>query len=333
MDSVSQFVLGSSVATVALGKHVSPRRAALWGGVLGTLPDLDVLIDHGDAIADMIRHRAESHALLWMTLAAPLAAWGIAALHRERRIYWRWLLAVWLAWITHAVLDALTVYGTRLWLPFDATPVSIGSLFVVDPVYTLPLLIGTLWLLFARSHHRARRWNRIALAVSTAYAMWSLIAQSLATDAAKDSLRVQGIEANTLIVSPAPLQTVLWRALAVADEYAWEGYRSLLDNDQPMQWRRIERQPELLQDAATHAQVLALREFANDAVKAHQDGSTVLVSDLRMGDEPNYVFTFEVGTKHGAEPMAPRQKATKRPFSQNMNRGPAWLWRRIRGLR
>ena len=35
---------------------------------LACLPDLDVLLDHGDPILNMIRHRAESHALLLLTL-------------------------------------------------------------------------------------------------------------------------------------------------------------------------------------------------------------------------------------------------------------------------
>ena len=84
MDSVSQFVLGSAVTVAAVGGRVPAWQAVLGGGLLGTLPDLDVLIGHGDAIQDMTRHRAESHALLWQTLAAPVVAFAIAVLRGER---------------------------------------------------------------------------------------------------------------------------------------------------------------------------------------------------------------------------------------------------------
>ena len=48
MDSISQFALGASVAAVVLGPRVGAARAVLLGGLVATLPDLDVLIDHGD---------------------------------------------------------------------------------------------------------------------------------------------------------------------------------------------------------------------------------------------------------------------------------------------
>ena len=49
------------------------RRSA-WPPWAGTLPDLDVFIDHGYALRNMVLHRAESHALVWLTLALPVLA-------------------------------------------------------------------------------------------------------------------------------------------------------------------------------------------------------------------------------------------------------------------
>ena len=42
MDSLSQLVLGASVQGALLGKYQG-RKAYLYGAMLGTLPDLDVL--------------------------------------------------------------------------------------------------------------------------------------------------------------------------------------------------------------------------------------------------------------------------------------------------
>ena len=41
MDSLSQFVLGSAVAVVVT-KEPS-RKVAIWGGIIATIPDLDIL--------------------------------------------------------------------------------------------------------------------------------------------------------------------------------------------------------------------------------------------------------------------------------------------------
>ena len=49
-----------------MGRRKAAWKAALRGGMAGTLPDLDVFIDHGDALRNMVLHRAESHALFWL---------------------------------------------------------------------------------------------------------------------------------------------------------------------------------------------------------------------------------------------------------------------------
>jgi inner membrane protein len=80
MDSVTQVLLGASIGVAVMGRRTALWKSALWGGVAGLLPDLDVLLDHGDPILNMIRHRAESHALLLLTLfACPWPGWSAAS--------------------------------------------------------------------------------------------------------------------------------------------------------------------------------------------------------------------------------------------------------------
>lgn len=79
MDSLSQVVLGASVGGAVMGRTLG-RSALLSGALLGTLPDLDVLIDYGDAVANFTEHRGFSHSLLVLLPASLLLAWGAAAL-------------------------------------------------------------------------------------------------------------------------------------------------------------------------------------------------------------------------------------------------------------
>ena len=64
LDSVSQFALGASCAALALHGDSRPWRAVLVGGLVATLPDLDVLFSTGSPIADVRAHRGHSHSLL-----------------------------------------------------------------------------------------------------------------------------------------------------------------------------------------------------------------------------------------------------------------------------
>ena len=144
MDSLSQICLGAGVATLVMGNKVPVKQALLWGAVAGTLPDLDVFFGAGDAITKMVSHRGNSHALLYLALLSPVLAWLISAVHRQLSLFPRWWLAISLVLITHPLLDVMTIYGTRLGLPFTNTPFGIGSIFIIDPLYTLPLVIALL---------------------------------------------------------------------------------------------------------------------------------------------------------------------------------------------
>ena len=97
----------------------------LAGAALGTLPDLDVFIDYGDAVRNFTYHRGFSHSLL---VLAPFSV----ALWLLLRRFWapvreaprRWLAAIALTLLTHPLLDAHTAYGTQLLWPLDSPPVA-----------------------------------------------------------------------------------------------------------------------------------------------------------------------------------------------------------------
>src|SRR5690606_32585178 len=94
----------------------------------------------------------------------------------QRQYYRRWLLATWLILLTHTGIDAMTVYGTQLGLPFTNTPFAVGSMFIIDPLYTLPLLAGVLWFLLSR-RVQGYRANVVGFVFSSAYVAWIFAAQ------------------------------------------------------------------------------------------------------------------------------------------------------------
>ena len=77
MDSLTQIVLGASVAEASLGKKVG-NKAMLWGAIAGTIPDLDVITRHFfDPITANLMHRGFTHSLLFSLIAAPIFAWCV----------------------------------------------------------------------------------------------------------------------------------------------------------------------------------------------------------------------------------------------------------------
>ncbi len=328
MDTFTQIALGSAVGIAVMGKRTSLAKAALWGAVCGTLPDLDVLIDHGDPIRDMTFHRAGSHSLFWLTLAAPALAWLISKIHREQTQFPRWCLAVWLVLVTHPLLDLMTVYGTQLGQPFTDRPFGVGSIFVIDPLYTLPLVIGVLVALRGRTPH-GLRWNAAGLLLSTLYLGWSFAAQQLVRVDAEASLRAQGIHAESVLVTPTAFNTVLWRVVAMSPSGYHEGVRSLLDRDTTLHVESFPRGEALHAQLQDQWPVARMAWFSRGFFKVSQDGDQALITDLRMGQEPHYTFSFVVARKEaGHWVAAPVQNVGSLPEI-----GPSlrWLWTRALG--
>ena len=119
------------------------RKALVAGAMLGTLPDLDVFIDFGDAVRNFTYHRGFSHSLFVLPGVAVLIWMALRRWWAPVRAAPRpWLIAILLALITHPLLDAHTAYGTQLLWPLAPTPTSWSTLFIIDPLYTLPLLAG-----------------------------------------------------------------------------------------------------------------------------------------------------------------------------------------------
>jgi inner membrane protein len=329
MDSLTQITLGAAVGVAAMGRRTPAWKAALWGGLCGTLPDLDALIDFGDPIRNMTMHRGDSHALLWLSLAAVPIGALIARVHRETALWRRWALAVWLVLVTHALLDAMTVYGTQLARPFTDYPFGVGSIFIIDPAYTLPLLIGVIAML-RRDDARGARWNHVGLLLSTAYLAWSVAAQQQVREIALRELAAQGIAAEQVLVTPTAFNTLLWRIVVVTPDAYHEGFRSLLDGEQPLRFDRFERGAPLREALAGQWAVERIAWFSHGFYALTVRGEYAQIADLRMGQEPAYFFTFAVAKRQGSawEPLSDPRQVGRRP---DVRRGLDWLWRRALG--
>lgn len=325
MDSVSQIALGAAVAVGVMGRRTAPWKSALVGGVIGTLPDLDVVIDYGDAVLNMVQHRADSHALFWLTLIGLPLGVLIARLLGEANLWRRWALAVWLALFTHPLLDVFTVYGTQLLRPFSSHPYGAGSVFIIDPLYTLPLVVGILWTL-ASGRLRA---NAIGLLLSTAYLGWGLAVQQHVDRVARDALAAQGIVAERLLVTPTAFNSIVWRVVAVTPTHFHEGYYGLRDPVRDIVFERFDRGAPLIAAWRGHWAVARIADFSHGFYKMQERDGRVRLVDLRMGQEPFFSFDFDLATV--GEVPAQQSPVGRQGRRVPLEPGLSWLQRRIAG--
>lgn len=336
MDSLSQIVLGGAIAAaIAPARH---RRAALLAGAaLGTLPDLDslpLLLFTDNPVMLMTVHRSFSHSLFVL----PLVGWLIWWLFRrfgkgrvaESPIRWFW--AIQLALITHPLLDAFTVYGTQLLWPLPTAPVMWSSVFIIDLGYTLWLLIACVAAWCAREKKLAQIALVAGLTLSSAYLGGSLLAKNRVDRQADHDLAAIGLGTAPRFSVPMPFNTLLWRVVAMTPQGYVEAERSVLDQG-PMRFRGYPSNTQALAEARDIPAVQRLTWFNRGFMRAQVKGDRLVLSDLRMGLEPDYNFSFEVAQRQGAQwqAIAPVQQEWTAPVSgwEGLRSLFAAMWQRI----
>lgn len=282
MDSLTQAVLGASIGGAMLSRYHG-RKAVIAGALIATLPDLDVFIQYADPISSMTHHRGFSHSLFVLTAFSLLLAAIWRGIKPDKRYSFFWLFStLWLILITHPLLDSFTSFGTQLWWPLTPPPASWSSLFIIDPLYTLPLVIGSFAVFIFGSGPRTQKWVNWGLALSSLYLVWSVGAKHWAEHKALTQLQAQGIQVEEYWSAAMPFNTVLWRVLTRNEHEHCEMVISLLDQE-PSEFTCIDHNHYLTQLIPNADLVDRLRWFSNDWVRFDIKDDILIATDIRIG--------------------------------------------------
>ena len=180
MDPISQGIVGAVCARTARPK--SPARdTLLLGALAGMAPDLDVLIRSGtDPLLFLEYHRQFTHSIAFAPVGALIVATATLRLFKSSfktfiERYWICLAG----YFSHGFLDATTTYGTQLYFPFADTRIAWNVMSIIDPLYTLPLLLFSLLaILFAH-----RGYHLVALLWMVGYVSFGTVQRERAEDA------------------------------------------------------------------------------------------------------------------------------------------------------
>lgn len=87
-----------------------------------------------------------------------------------------------------------------------------------------------------------------------------------------------------------------------------EGYYSLLDRSRPLELTQYPSHPELLARLEDEWAVRRLQWFTHGFYTVSREGDAVVITDLRMGLEPDYFFRFQVGEVHNPHIMPVKRR-------------------------
>jgi inner membrane protein len=298
MDSLTQIILGAAVGEVVLGKKVG-NKAMLYGAIAGTIPDLDVLATQfTDTVTAISIHRGFTHSIFFSVLFAPVLG-GLVSRYEKYKDFkgWSWLF-FW-AFVTHPILDSFTTWGTQLFWPFDLR-LSFTTIFVVDPLYTVPFLVFLI--LAIRQKRTAKKrafYNKMGLIVSSSYLVLTFCLKGIAFSQFESALEAQHIDYVQMDTRPATLNTILWNANVEVEGAYLLGNYSFFDT-QPISFERYPKNHELLGDLIKDQKVQRMIANSNSWYSITKKEGYLYFNDLRFGllstapQAQDFVFQYKI---------------------------------------
>jgi inner membrane protein len=293
MDTITQMLLGGAVAQAGSRRSLG-RRAIVAGAAIALIPDLDVVAGWiGGPTATWLHHRGITHSLLFGPLVGPILGWAIWKAGRRQGAKgpdadslsaWIWLSI--LALFTHPLIDLFTSYGTQLLAPLSNFRFAVNSMPIIEPVYSLALLLALLIGIFLPRRPRLARnvaaASLIFISIYTAFG-WSINGR------VEEEARAQlAVPTDRITAYPTMFQPYYRRVVARTADEVLVGYYSVLNHKQ-IEWRRYERHddPRIAAVAATpEAEIFRWFSLNNLfwRVSEHDNGSTVVEAlDTRYG--------------------------------------------------
>jgi len=205
-----------------------------------------------------------------------------------------------------------------------------SSLFIIDPAYTLPLLVAFVGVLMAGARPLSRHLLVAGLALSSAYIGWSLLAKSWVDRDAQAALAVQGLGDAPRLSTPMPFSTLLWRVVVLTPEGMLEGYRSLAVDRAPMRFTAYAGEMAAWKLLSETPSVVRLLWFSSGFLLPEAEGNDLVLSDLRMGAAPFYSFRYRVAERGGAQAPWTLVPPTAVPSDDGARRiGVRGTWHRL----
>jgi inner membrane protein len=331
VDPVTHALLGAAAARVVAGRRLG--NAALLPGAVGALlPDLDALIrSASDPLLYAEFHRHFTHSLAFIPIGGAIASlpWT-ARKNRPRPERLAYLAAAVAGIATHGLLDASTTYGTRLAWPFSSARFGWSFISIVDPIFTLVLLVGVLLTLRRGSSAPAAA----ALAAAVLYLGLGAAQRSRVLDVQEAVALARSHRTERRIAVPTFANQIVWRSIYQAGDTIyfdrvrtpWIGRSTWYAESEAPLLREadlgpvVRARPELVRDFHR------FRHFAGGWLAA-DPGDPSVIGDARysrLDDEYQPVWGIRL------DPRPPgRTEWVDRSRQRELDTGR--LWREIRG--
>ena len=209
MDPLSQGAVGAAFAQSSANKK-NIFKIGVIGFLAGLAPDLDILIKSStDPILFLEYHRQFTHSLFFIPFGSLVVALMLFPFFKSsmsiKTVYYASLLG----YATHGLLDTCTSYGTQLFWPFSNERVTWNNISIVDPLFTIPVLI----LVVIAIKTKKKIFSFFSIGWIIFYLSLGFIQYERALLAAVELAQVRGHSPERLTLKPSFGNLILWKSI------------------------------------------------------------------------------------------------------------------------
>ena len=297
MDSFTQIVLGIATAELVTGKNLQ-NKTFLYGAILGTIPDLDIVVGKFMSDIDGVAiHRGLSHSLLLFVFLSPVFGWIISKIEKNLISFKSASLLAFWCLVTHVLLDLFTSWGTQILWPLDYR-FALKTIFVIDPLYTIPLLISLIFVWKNKDNFIRIKYVIRGLIISSSYLILTCVLKLFAVQQFEKALQNQNLVYQELIVKPTAFNCILWNAnIATSKGYYLADY-SLFDS-QAISFTFYPKNQILEEKLVNSYDFQQLIKISEGWYLVSEQNNHLYFNDLRFGllndnpENPQFAFSYE----------------------------------------
>jgi inner membrane protein len=289
LDIVTQGLLGATLALSVSSKNET-RLAAVAGFSAALLADADTLIrSSNDPLLNIEFHRHFTHSLIFIPVGALIASillWPLLKKYLPYKKIYFYALA---GFATSGLLDACTSYGTQLLWPFSDERIAWSIIAIVDPVFSLILIVAIILGLRAKSARQAQ----FGLLLAASYLLFGVFQHNRAYEAASQLAQQRGHIVERQLVKPTMANLILWRSVYQVDDMFYVdairitpfGDERIYRGGRAQVFSQQKQMPGLDSTAALYDDIKRFRYFSEDYVALDAERENFLV-DIRYSMLP-----------------------------------------------
>ena len=214
MDPISQGTVGAAFAQSTANKN-NIIKIGIIGFLAGLAPDLDVFIRSStDPMLSLEYHRQFTHSLFFIPFGALIVTLVIFPLVKKSLSLKTVYVASFFGYTTHGFLDACTSYGTLLFWPFSNERVTWNNISVVDPIFTIPVLVLVAITIITRK----LLFSFFAIGWMTFYLLLGFVQYERAFLVANDLANSRVHTPERLTLKPSFGNLILWKSIYQYEE-------------------------------------------------------------------------------------------------------------------